>query len=164
MIGLSLLILFRMLGDMGGPFEWLRNAVVFEVPGVILAQFMVACAFAVRTMRSTFDQIPPRRELVALTLGCSRSQAFFSVVLPDAKRGTLAAATLAWARSLGEFGPILVFAGATPWRTEVLPTSVFLRMQGGDLAAALSVSLIMVFMAVGVLVLTRVLGLGRLAF
>lgn len=163
-VGLSLLVLFRMLGDVGGPLAWLREAVVFEVPGVILAQFMVACAFAVRTMRATFDQIPPRREQVALTLGCTRGQAFFSVVLPDAKRGMLAAATLAWARSLGEFGPILVFAGATPMRTEVLPTSVFLRMQAGDLAAALSVSLVMVFLAVVVLVLTRVLGLGKLAF
>jgi molybdate transport system permease protein len=162
-IGLSLLILFRVLGEQGGVFDWLRDAVVFEVPGVILAQFMVACAFAVRTMRATFDQIPPRREQVALTLGCSRSQAFFNVVLPDAKRGTLAAATLAWARSLGEFGPILVFAGATPWRTEVLPTSVFLRMQAGDIEAALSVSLVMVLMAVAVLVLTRVLGLRKLA-
>lgn len=167
-VGISLLVLFRILGDIEfgdtHPLRWLRDIVVFELPAVILAQFMVACAFAVRTMRATFDQIPPRREQVALTLGCTRSQAFFSVVLPDAKRGVVAAATLAWARSLGEFGPILVFAGATPLRTEVLPTSVFLRMQAGDLNAALAVSLVMVILAVGVLVLTRMLGLGKLAF
>lgn len=167
-VGISLLVLFRILGDIefgdSHPLRWLRNMVVFELPAVILAQFMVACAFAVRTMRATFDQIPTRREQVALTLGCTRSQAFFNVVLPDAKRGVVAAATLAWARSLGEFGPILVFAGATPMRTEVLPTSVFLRMQAGDLNAALAVSLVMVILAVGVLVLTRMLGLGKLAF
>lgn len=167
-VGISLLVLFRILGDIEfgdtHPLRWLRNIVVFELPAVILAQFMVACAFAVRTMRATFDQIPARREQVALTLGCTRSQAFFNVVLPDAKRGVVAAATLAWARSLGEFGPILVFAGATPMRTEVLPTSVFLRMQAGDLNAALAVSLVMVILAVGVLVLTRMLGLGKLAF
>ena len=50
-VGLSLLILFQFAP------VWLREAVVYEIPAVILAQFMVACAFAVRTMRATFDQI-----------------------------------------------------------------------------------------------------------
>lgn len=152
-VGLSLLILFRVQ-----PFDWLRDVVVFEIPAVILAQFMVACAFAVRTMRATFDQIPQRAEQVAQTLGCSRGQAFFAVTFPQAKRGMLTAGTLAWARSLGEFGPILVFAGSTRMHTEVLPTTVFLEMQSGNLAGALAVSLIMVFAAVAVLITARVAG------
>ena len=69
-VGLSLLILFRYVPD------WLSDAVVYKWPAVVLAQFMVACAFAVRTMRVTFDQIPQRYEQVALTLGCNRQQAF----------------------------------------------------------------------------------------
>jgi molybdate transport system permease protein len=152
-VGLSLLILFRLQ-----PSQWLRDNVVFEVPAVILAQFMVACAFAVRTMRATFDQIPQRAEHVAMTLGCSHGQAFFAVALPQARRGMLTAGTLAWARSLGEFGPILIFAGSTRMHTEVLPTSVFLEMQAGNLAGALAVSLIMVFSAVAVLITARVAG------
>ncbi len=155
-VGLSLLILFKVQ-----PFDWLREHVVFEIPAVILAQFMVACAFAVRTMRATFDQIPTRREEVALTLGASRGQAFFAVVLPEAKRGMLTAGTLAWARSLGEFGPILVFAGSTRMHTEVLPTTVFLELQAGNLAGAIAVSLIMVIAAVAVLVTARVLGVRQ---
>ena len=71
--------------------------VMYEIPSIILAQFMVACAFAVRTMRVTFDQIHPRFEHVALTLGCSRGQAFWRVVFPQSRRGLLAAGTLAWA-------------------------------------------------------------------
>jgi len=153
-VGVSLLILFNY-----PPFKWLKREVVFEVPAVILAQFMVACAFAVRTMRVTFDQINPRAEQVALTLGCSRSQAFWRVVFPEARRGLLTAGTLAWARSLGEFGPILIFAGATRLRTEVLSSTVFLQMQGGNLSAALAVSLLMVGTAVAVLVIARVFGL-----
>jgi ABC-type sulfate transport system permease component len=141
--------------------DWLGIPVTHAVPAVILAQFMVACAFAVRTMRVTFDQIHPRREQVALTLGCSHRQAFFRVVLPEARRGMTSAATLAWARSLGEFGPILVFAGATRMKTEVLPTSVFLELQVGNIEAAVAVSLLMVAAAVVVLVLARTFGLGR---
>lgn len=155
-LGLSLLILFQF-----APFRWISDYVVYEVPSVILAQFMVACAFAVRTMRTTFDQISPRQEQVALTLGCSQSQAFFAVVLPQARRGAMTAATLAWARSLGEFGPILIFAGSTRMRTEVLPTTVFLEMQAGNLTGALAVSLLMVVAAVIVLVLARLFGLRK---
>jgi molybdate transport system permease protein len=133
--------------------------VTYQVPAVVLAQFAVAAAFAVRTMRVTFEQIHPRAEQVALTLGCTRAQAFWRVLLPEARRGLLTAATLAWARSLGEFGPILVFAGATPLRTEVMPTTVFLELSVGKLDAALAVSLVMVGAAVVVLVITRLFGL-----
>ncbi len=135
--------------------------ITHHVPAVVLAQFMVACAFAVRTMRVTFDQIPQRREQVAMTLGASRSQAFWSVAFPESKRGIMAAATLAWARSLGEFGPILVFASATRMRTEVLPTTVWLELQTGSLEAAAVVSLIMVVVAVFVLVMARACGLRK---
>ena len=151
-VGLSLLILFQYL-----PVA-VREAVVYQIPAVILAQFMVACAFAVRIMRATFDQIDARREQVALTLGCTRVQAFGRVVLPETKRGMLTAATLAWARSLGEFGPLLVFAGATRGKTEVLSTTVFLELSIGDIEAAVAVSLIMVFAAIVVLVIARLWG------
>jgi molybdate transport system permease protein len=156
-IGLSLLILFQT--PPGRLFQDNVMAVTYEVPSVILAQFSVAAAFAVRTMRVTFEQIPPRAEQVALTLGCTRAEAFWRVVLPDARRGLLTAATLSWARALGEFGPILIFSGATRLRTEVLPTTVFLELSIGKIEAAVEVSLLMIVVAVVVLVITRRLGL-----
>ena len=80
--------------------RWLRENgfpavrhVTFDLPAIVLAQVAVACAFAVRTMRVTFDQIDPRCEQVALTLGCTQRQAFWSVILPQA---------------VGRFGTILV--------------------------------------------------------
>jgi molybdate transport system permease protein len=152
-VGLSLLILFQF-----APFSWFARSVVYQVPAVILAQFSVACAFAVRTMKATFDHIDPRCEQVALTLGCSRAQAFGWVVLPEARRGLTTALTLAWARSLGEFGPLLIFAGATRMKTEVLSTSVFLEMNVGDIEAAVAVSLIMVSAALVVLIIARLWG------
>jgi len=109
-------------------------------------------------VRTAFDQISPRQEQVALTLGCTLSQAFWMVVFPQARHGILAAGTLAWARALGEFGPILIFCGATRMRTEVLPTTVFLELSVGKIEAAVAVSLLMVIAAVAVLVLVRVAG------
>ena len=91
-LGLSLLILFHL--PIGGwELEaWLRDDIGFPVtyrwPAVILAQFSVSCAFAVRTMRVTFDQINPRAEDVARTLGCTRGQAFIQIALPQSWRGS----------------------------------------------------------------------------
>lgn len=166
-VGLSLLILFQVkigthsLESWLNSLTWLgRNGVhvTYAVPAVILAQFTVAAAFAVRTMRLTFSQIPRRTEEVALTLGCSRAGAFWRVALPQARRGILGAFTLAWARSLGEFGPILVFAGATRGRTEVLSTTVYLELSIGRLDAAVAVSLLMIVVSLGALGFIRWLG------
>jgi len=151
-IGLSLLIFFQT------PVGQLIESVLpltYTVYGVVLAQLVIGAAFAIRTMRGTFEHLSERPESVALTLGCSRAKAFCLVTLPAARRGMFAAASVAWARSLGEFGPILVFAGATRMKTEVLPTTVWLELSSGNLEAAISVSLLMVVFAVLVLVAVR---------
>jgi molybdate transport system permease protein len=134
------------------------DAFTYTVFGVVLAQFVIGAAFAVRTMRGVFDHLSSRPEDVAMTLGCSRGQAVRMVTLPAARRGMFAAFSIAWARSLGEFGPILVFAGATRMKTEVLSTSVFLFFTVGQIEAASAVSLLMVAIALVVLVAVRLLG------
>ncbi|MDQ3624252.1 MAG: ABC transporter permease [Verrucomicrobiota bacterium] len=154
-VGLCLLILFQ------SPFGRLIERAVpftYTIYGVVLAQFVIGAAFAIRTMHGTFDHLSSRPEDVAMTLGCSRGQAVWLVTLPAARRGMFAAASIAWARSLGEFGPILVFAGATRMKTEVLPTSVWLELSVGNLEAAVAVSMLMVAMAMVVLVAVRLAG------
>lgn len=161
-VGLSLLILFNRFPskelNLENWFQTFDFKVSYTVLAVILAQFSVACAFAVRTMRNTFDQISPRTEQVAQTLGCSRARAFFSVVIPESWRGISTAGTLAWTRAMGEFGPILVFAGATPKKTEVLSSTVFLEFSTGSLEKGVIVSLMMVTIAIVVLIAVRMWG------
>ncbi len=160
-VGLSLLILFQFWPftlTVPGTEKTFNTFVVYQIPAVILAQFAVAAAFAVRTMKVAFEQLNPRFESVALTLGCTRLDAFFRVVLPDVGRAMLAAGSIAWARALGEFGPLLIFAGATRRKTEVLSTTVFLELSIGNLEAAVAVSLYMVAAAIGILILIRYWG------
>ena len=161
-VGLSLLILFNHFPsktiNLENWFQTFDFRVSYTVLAVILAQFSVACAFAVRTMRNTFDQISPRTEQVAQTLGCSRARAFFSVVIPESWRGISTAGTLAWTRAMGEFGPILVFAGATPKKTEVLSSTVYLEFSTGSLEKGVIVSLMMVTIAIVVLIAVRMWG------
>lgn len=154
-MGLCLLIFFQsMVGsavDAVIPFT-------YTVFGVVLAQVVIGAAFAIRTMRGTFAQLSPRPEEVARTLGCTRAVAFRLVTLPAAGKGMVSALSVAWARSLGEFGPILVFAGSTRMKTEVLPTTVWLELSVGNLEAAVAVSLLMVGFAMVILVLMRRIG------
>lgn len=154
-LGLCLLIFFQT--SVGRAI----NSIVafqYQVAGVVLAQFLIGAAFAIRTMRGTFDHLSPRPENVAMTLGATRGQAFWLVSLPAAKRGVFAALCIAWARSMGEFGPILVFAGATRLRTEVLPTTVWLELSVGNLEAAVAVSLLMIGLSFSVLGAVRLAG------
>lgn len=155
-VGLSLLLLFQT--PLGAAAQRIVP-VTYEIPAVVLAQFAVAAALAVRVMRVTFERIDPGGEQIAQTLGASRRQAFFAVTLPQARAGVVSAAGLAWARSLGEFGPVLVFAGATRMKTEVLPTTIYLELSVGRIESAAAVSLLMVAAAIAVLLLLRRFGL-----
>ncbi len=166
-LGICLIILFRTpFGQqLETGFRWLTGFVLqrplgftYEIPGIVLAQFMVATAFATRTMRDTFSVISCRPEQVAMTLGCSPYQAFKCVALPQANSGMIAATGLAFARSIGEFGPILVFAGATRMKTEVLPTSVFLELSTGNLEAAAAISILLLLIAGTILIALKQFG------
>lgn len=154
-VGICLLIFFQ--SGVGRIIEQVVP-LTYTVGGVIVAQFVIAAAFAIRTMRSVFDHLSPRPEQVALTLGASPATAFWHVTLPAARGGIFAAASVAWARSLGEFGPILVFAGATRMKTEVLPTSVWLAWSVGELEQGVAISLLMIVISMIVLAAVKATG------
>lgn len=159
-IGMSLLILFRQT-PLVSLDNWLQIA--FEVPAIILAQSIVGTAFVYRTMKATFDRQTGRAEEIASTLGATRWQAFSSVTIPASKQGLLASAAMAWARAFGEFGPVLVFAGSFRGRTEVLPVSIYLELNSGNVAGAAAISLLMITIAAVVLLLVRVTATDRSA-
>ena len=164
-VGISLLVLFQT--PAGKQLDSIFVAVIhylgfdqvtgitYEIPAVILAQFTVVTAFAIRTMRRCYAQIDPRPEQVARTLGASDYQAFAKIAFPQSLGGMVAAFTLAWARAIGEFGPVLIFAGTARLKTEVLPTTIYLSFQSGDLRSAVSASMILIFIALTVLILVR---------
>ena len=140
-VGFCLLLLFNQL-PLGGKSidEWLGTPVTFSVAAIILAQATVGTALAIRSMQASFDELDPRAEQVAQTLGCSPFQAFQKVALPSVKRGVVGAASIAWARSMGEFGPIVVFAGTFRGKTEVLSTSVYLEIGAAQGPAVLELA------------------------
>ena len=151
-IGISLLILFRRT-----PLAALDSAlgIAFYVPAIVLAQTVVGVAFVYRTMKATFDTMSTRQECIAQSLGCSRFGAFCKITLPQSRQGLVTAAAIAWARSFGEFGPVLVFAGSIRGRTEVMPVSIYLELNSGNLSGAVMIALMMIAIAAVVLSVTR---------
>jgi len=155
-LGVALLLVFR-----DPPGLWLARWVVFEVPGIIVAQFFVAYAFAVLIIRTTFSGIDVRLEQVARFLGCSPWQAFRRVTLPLSLNGIVAGFVLGWARALGDFGATSTLAGAVKGKTETAPVYIYLNLASVSIERAVALSIVLTLVTVFVLVLVRLLVGGR---
>ena len=158
-IGLSLLVFFST--PLGRWIETTWVEFVYTVQGIILCQFIVSASFGIRAAAAAFDSVDRRLEDLALTLGCTRGQAFWRVSLPMARNGIVAGAIVAWAHAVGLFGPLMIFAGTTRMKTEVLPTTVALELSIGRIEVALAVSLVMLAAAAVALVLVHSLAGSR---
>lgn len=152
-IGISLLVFYQT--RFGNILKANGLDLVYTIPGIVVAQFVISCAFCLKTLKTAFESMDFRLEDVAKTLGCNSWQAFFYVTLPIARKGVVAAGIIAWARAIGEFGPILVFCGSTRFKTEVLPTTIFLELSIGRIESALAVSLLLVTFSIVSLMLLR---------
>jgi molybdate transport system permease protein len=133
---------------------------VFTVYGIVLAQFIAILGVAVRLVKAVFDQIPARHEAIARTLGASEFKAFSTVSLPGAYKGLAAAAILAWAKAVGEFGATVTLAGTIAYRTETLPVSIYMRLAGADIEGAVGAIIILITISLLVLYLARLLFAG----
>lgn len=131
---------------------------VFEVPGLVLAQFTVVVALATRLLKSTFDMIDPRYARVGRVLGCTGFQAFRKVTLPLARPGIAAAVILTWARAVGEYGASVTLAGATSMKTETLPIAIYLSFASADVEKAVAVIFVLVGIAGAALLAMRWVG------
>jgi molybdate transport system permease protein len=154
-IGVSLLVFFQT-----GPGRWIEETFirfVYTVPGIVLCQFLVSASYGIRSAQAAFDGSDPGLEELALTLGSTRTQAFFRVALPLARSGVVAGAILAWTRAVGLFSPLMIFAGAVRKKTEVMPTTIYLELSVGRIDVALAVALVLLVLAGAALVVIHLL-------
>lgn len=159
--GYLLLLALGAEGPLGGLLERLGVRVVFTWGAAVLAAAVIAFPLYVRAARLAFEGVDERLEGAARTLGAGRFDAFASVSLPLARRGILAGAVLAFARSMGEFGATIMIAGSIPGRTRTIPLYVFQELQtpssgaAGGLASAWRVVLFSVLVAALALVVSE---------
>ena len=144
--GIALLLFFGTTA-WGKVLEILGFAVVFTPMGIVVAEVFVNLPYMVRILKSAFSAVNPRYENVAKTLGCTETGAFLQVTLPLARPGLVAGTTITWAKSMGEFGAVLMLAGATTMRTETLPIALYLNISTGDLDLAVAASVILIIIS-----------------
>jgi molybdate transport system permease protein len=154
----AVLLVFLNNTSIGRFIEYNIFTFTFEAGGIVLAQFIVILALAIRLLKSTFDGIDTRYENVIRTLGANRIKSVLYVTLPMAKPGIFAAFVLTWARAIGEFGASVTLAGAVKMKTETLPIAIFLSLARADVQRALIIILILFFIAVLVLFTVRLIG------
>jgi len=114
---------------------------------------VMAFPLVVRTLHVTFQEINPRLEVMARTLGHTPLHAFFHVTFPLAWKGFVAATILGFTRAMGEFGASVMLAGNIPGKTQTLASAIYSAQQAGNfergnllLAIALMVGFAAVFL------------------
>ncbi len=159
--GLALLLVFGRRGLLGTPIELLGVSIPFTTIAVIMAQVFVSAPFFIRSARTGIAGVDRDLEDAARVDGASERQLFRSITVPLAGAALAAGLTMSWARSLGEFGATIMFAGNLEGRTQTLPLVVYGEFQGGNLDASIAAAAILVLAAFGVLVAVRVFHWGR---
>ncbi len=155
MMGLSLLIMFSSMPGKYLSAHGIRF--IFNPKGVVLAQLLVNLPFMIQIIKDAFDSVDRRLEVVARTLGASEAKAFFKISLPLAKNQILSAAIIGWSRALGEFGATLMFVGATRFKTETIPASIYVNMATGEIDAAMSCACVLLIISFISLLLSRLI-------
>jgi molybdate transport system permease protein len=150
--GLLLLDLLGRRGPLGKlAQDVFGTEIVFTWKAVVAAMAVMSFPFLVRTVRLAFEEINPRLEQVARTLGASPTRVFVTITLPLAARGMIAGVVWAFARALGEFGATVTVAGNIPGRTTTMALGIYSDIQLGDDNHAyylMSISLIIAFVAI----------------
>lgn len=143
--GIALLYAFGRLGLVGRYLDAAGISVAFTTTAVVLAQTFVSLPFLVIALEGAARTAGTDYEAVAATLGARPSAVWWRVTLPLLVPGLASGAVLAFARSLGEFGATLTFAGSRQGVTRTLPLEIYLqRVTDADAAVALSILLVAV--------------------
>lgn len=152
-LGAMMLLFFNT--PIGRFFEDNFFRIVFEFPGIIMAQFIVVIGLSISLIRAIFEYIDPVYEDIARTLGSTKFKAFLTITLPLGKRGLISAFLLTWAKAVGEFGATVTLAGATTMKTETLPIAIFLSFSSADVYSACVFILVSLFISLSILFFIR---------
>lgn len=150
-VGYLLLCLLADKGPLGRDVLGFDLGILLNWKGVVLACSVMSMPLVIRTVRVSFEEVDPRLESMALSLGIGRARTFATVTLPLARRGLLAAAILGFTRAMGEFGATVIVAGNIPGHTQTLSSAIYSAQQAGNDERAnwlVAVALVIGFVAI----------------
>ena len=136
-IGFYLLVTMGPNGPVGQLTQWLGlGRLPFTFAGLVVGSLIYSLPFAVQPLQRAFESLGQRPLEVAATLGASKLDTFFSVVLPLARPGFITAAVLSFAHTVGEFGVVLMIGGNIPGVTRVVSVQIYDHVEAMEYAQA----------------------------
>jgi len=158
-LGYYLLVVFGRPSPLGRLYEWaFGSPLVFTWQAAVLAAMFHALPLLVLSARAAFESVDRSYERAARNLGAPEWRVFWRVTLPLAHRSILAAAILAFARTLGDFGITIMIAGNIPGRTQTVAVAIYDAVESGNGALARTLVVIISVVAIAILSLA-----GRLS-
>ena len=162
--GLALTALFAKNGWFGAPLDGIGLSVAYTPLGIAIAMAFTSLPFVVRTVQPVIEDLGYEIEEAGRSLGASDLQIIAKVIFPSIFPAFLAGCSLAFARSLGEFGAVIFIAGNQPMRTEIVALLTFIRLEEYNYAAAAAIAAVMLAMAFLMLIVTNAIQAWHLRY
>jgi sulfate transport system permease protein len=141
--GIALTTLYAPTGWVGSRLAPLGIQVAYAPLGVILALTFIGLPFVVRTVQPVLQDLEMEVEEAAASLGASRGQIFWRVVLPMLGPAILTGFALAFARAIGEYGSVVFISGNMPFKTEIAPLLIMTKLEQFDYPGATAIAVVM---------------------
>lgn len=161
--GLALLLAFGREGLLGSHFDALGIRIAFTPIAVVMAQTFVATPFYVREVANALNAVDPAMMEAARIDGAGPFRVATGILLPISMPFVIGGAILAWARSVGEFGATILFAGNLPGVTQTVPLAIYMGFES-NLAQAKSLATVLMLCSILVLILLRIVLRRQMTF
>jgi sulfate/thiosulfate transport system permease protein len=160
-VGVALIVLWGSAGALGFVERDLGFKIIFSLPGIVLASIFVTLPFVVREVQPVLLELGTEQEEAAATLGSSWWQTFWRITLPSIRWGLTYGIILTTARTLGEFGGVIMVSSNLPGKSQTLTLLVNDRYQRGASYGAYALSTLLMGVAVAFLVVKTILFFRR---
>ncbi|MCC6207875.1 MAG: sulfate ABC transporter permease subunit CysT [Gammaproteobacteria bacterium] len=155
--GIALTAIYAPNGWLGQYLEPLGIKVAFTPTGVLVALIFIGLPFVVRTVQPVLQELKPELEEAAASLGASRRQTIFRVLMPSLWPALLTGFALAFARALGEYGSVIFIAGNMPMVSEITPLLIITKLEQYDYAGATAIAVAMLVISFLLLLIINLL-------
>jgi len=155
--GIALSALYAPKGWIGEPLSHLGIKVAYTPSGIVVALIFIGLPFIVRTVQPVLEEFEQETEEAAATLGANRLQTITMVILPRLLPAILTGFALAFARAVGEYGSVIFIASNIPYKSEIAPLLIIIRLQEFNQPAAAAVGMVMLILAFAMLLVINLL-------
>lgn len=155
--GIALATLYAPNGWIGQFLTPLGIKIAFTPLGIVIALVFVGLPFVVRTVQPVMEEIDKEVEEAAATLGANRFQTIFRVLLPGLAPAVLTGFSLAFARGVGEYGSVIFIAGNLPFKSEIAPLLIVIKLEEYNYAAATGIAAIMLVLSFAMLLVINLI-------